>query len=42
MVSPTGEVVARLPDERPGTLIVDVPIAFEIQPVSFSDVRGAL
>jgi predicted amidohydrolase len=33
MVSPDGAVVARLPDERPGTLLVDVPIAFEVQPV---------
>ena len=27
LVAPTGEVVQRLPDWRPGTLIVDVPIA---------------
>jgi predicted amidohydrolase len=33
MVSPTGEVVARLPDERAGTLVVDVPIDVEVQPV---------
>jgi len=30
LVAPSGEVVARLPDERPGTLVVDVPIAFEL------------
>lgn len=30
LVAPSGEVVARLPDEQPGTLVVDVPLAHEM------------
>lgn len=33
LVDPAGEVVARLPDWRPGTLVVDVPIPIEAEPV---------
>ncbi|MGO9344442.1 MAG: nitrilase-related carbon-nitrogen hydrolase [Acidimicrobiales bacterium] len=33
LVSPEGEVVDRLPDWREGLLTVDVPLAFEVQPV---------
>ena len=33
LVDPNGAVVARLPDERPGTLVVDVPVGVEVQPV---------
>lgn len=33
LVRPDGEVVARLPDWRPGTLVVDVPVAVEVEPV---------
>jgi predicted amidohydrolase/8-oxo-dGTP pyrophosphatase MutT (NUDIX family) len=36
MVSPDGAIVARLPDERPGTLLVDVPVPFEVQPVRWA------
>ncbi len=30
LVAPSGEVVARLPDERPGTLVVEVPVPHEL------------
>lgn len=30
LVAPDGEVVARLPDEQPGTLVVDVPLPHEM------------
>jgi 8-oxo-dGTP pyrophosphatase MutT (NUDIX family) len=33
LVSPDGEVVRRLPDWRPGTLVVDIPVAVEVHPV---------
>jgi len=33
LVSPDGGVVARLPDWNPGLLTVDVPLAFEVEPV---------
>ncbi len=33
LVSPDGEVVARLPDWQQGVLSVDVPVAFEVDPV---------
>jgi predicted amidohydrolase len=33
LVSPVGDVVARLPDWNPGLLTVDVPLAFEVEPV---------
>jgi 8-oxo-dGTP pyrophosphatase MutT (NUDIX family) len=36
MVSPAGAVVARLPHERPRTLIVDVPIDVEVEPIRWS------
>jgi predicted amidohydrolase len=33
LVRPDGEVAARLPDWRPGTLMVDVPVEVEVEPV---------
>jgi predicted amidohydrolase len=42
MVSPDGEVVARLPDTRPGTLLVDVPIPVEVPPGAGRDPDGDL
>ena len=36
LVSPEGEVLARLADERPGTLVVDVPITTDVEPVRSS------
>lgn len=33
LINPAGEVVARLPDWRPGTLVVDVPVSVEVEPV---------
>jgi len=36
MVSPDGAIVARLPDERPGTLLVELPIPFEVQPIRWA------
>lgn len=36
LVAPTGEVVERLPDWRPGTLVVDVPIGVDVEPVRWS------
>lgn len=32
LVSPDGEVVRRLPDWRPGTLVVDIPVDVEVHP----------
>jgi predicted amidohydrolase len=32
LVSPSGDVVARLPDWRPGTLVVDVPVETAVSP----------
>ena len=36
LIAPTGEVVDRLPDERPGTLVVEVPVATDVPPVRTS------
>lgn len=36
LIGPHGEVVHRLPDWRPGHLIVDVPIAVDVEPVRWS------
>ena len=33
LVAPTGEIVDRLPDWQPGTLVVDVPIAVDASPM---------
>jgi len=33
LVAPTGDVVDRLSDWRPGTLVVDVPISIDVDPV---------
>jgi predicted amidohydrolase/8-oxo-dGTP pyrophosphatase MutT (NUDIX family) len=33
LVSPSGEVVARLPDWRPGTLTVEIPVDVTVRPV---------
>jgi len=33
LIAPTGEVVQRLPDWHPGTLVVDIPVAIDLQPV---------
>jgi predicted amidohydrolase/predicted NUDIX family NTP pyrophosphohydrolase len=33
LVRPDGEVTARLPDWRPGTLVVDVPVPVTVEPV---------
>ncbi len=33
LVAPSGEVVARLPDWKEGTLTVEVPLSFEVEPV---------
>jgi predicted amidohydrolase len=32
LVSPSGDVVARLPDWRPGTLVVDIPVETAVSP----------
>jgi predicted amidohydrolase len=36
LVAPTGEVVQRLPHWHPGTLVVDIPVATEVEPVRWS------
>lgn len=36
LIAPNGDVVQRLPDWRPGHLIVDVPIAVDVHPVRWS------
>jgi predicted amidohydrolase len=36
LVAPTGEVRRRLPDWRPGTLVVDIPVATDVEPVRWS------
>lgn len=36
LVAPTGEVLDRLPDWRPGTLVVEVPVATDVEPVRTS------
>ena len=36
LVAPTGEVVERLPDRRPGTLVVDIPVTVEVTPVRWA------
>lgn len=36
LVAPTGDVVQRLPDWRPGTLVVDIPLATDVEPVRWS------
>ena len=33
LIAPDGEVVERLPDWRPGTLVVDIPVQTDVQPV---------
>jgi predicted amidohydrolase len=36
LVSPTGEIVARSPDWSPATLVVDIPVTTDIEPVRFA------
>jgi predicted amidohydrolase len=33
LIAPTGEIVERTPDWRPGSLIVDIPVATDVEPV---------
>jgi 8-oxo-dGTP pyrophosphatase MutT (NUDIX family) len=33
LIAPTGEVVARLPDWRAGTLVVDLPVTTDVEPI---------
>jgi 8-oxo-dGTP pyrophosphatase MutT (NUDIX family) len=36
LIAPDGDVVARLPDWKPGTLVVDIPVSTDVQPVRWS------
>lgn len=33
LINPAGEVVSRLPDRRPGSLVVDIPVEMILEPV---------
>lgn len=36
LINPAGEVVDRLPDWNPGSLVVDIPVSIEVEPVRWS------
>jgi 8-oxo-dGTP pyrophosphatase MutT (NUDIX family) len=36
LIAPNGEIVERLPDWRPGTLVVDIPVTTDVEPIRWA------